>query len=161
MHKRRTASLVIMCLWAGMHVPPAKAQNVDSLKQMMEKANRDAQALGERLHNFLGKSQRCENGNDASAVPEFDSFIQHLALAEAMTGTFEIVGGIQRSRTSNAQLRLDIADTALASNCIIIADELYRSVLKFYTESRFLGLREVAKIGVEDVRDRKRAIPSR
>jgi hypothetical protein len=133
---------------------PAFAQNWSSVEQMAERANLDAQALGNGLLVALKKNMRCENGNDASAVLQFGSFDQHMALAEAETAALENVVGIRREREANARLRLNIADAARASNCLIVANDSYRMVMKFYTEARFEGLRELAKLGIEDIRDK-------
>jgi len=52
--------------------------------------------------------------------------------------------------------RFGIADTALKHGCIDIADENYRHIFKVYTGSLYNAHRERAKIGIDDVREKRR-----
>lgn len=51
--------------------------------------------------------------------------------------------------------RFDIADTALNLGCLDIADTNYRQVFKVYTGRAYTAHRERAKIGIDDVRQKR------
>ena len=51
--------------------------------------------------------------------------------------------------------RFDIADTALKGDCLDIADENYRHVIKVYTGSSYAAQRDRAKLGIDDVRQKR------
>jgi hypothetical protein len=102
------------------------------------------------------KDTRCDNSSDTSAVREYEAFVGQMTLADIATASVErTLEGLQRSRESNAQFRLRIANAAIASNCIKIADEVYRAILEFYTEPRFAGYRDMARIGIDDAREKR------
>lgn len=60
------------------------------------------------------------------------------------------------AQEERASYTIVAADSALKIGCIDIADEKYRSIVNEYTGSAFFNLRERAKIGIEDVRSRRK-----
>jgi hypothetical protein len=55
----------------------------------------------------------------------------------------------------SAAVKLEIADKALKSGCIEIADEEYRYVLSRYSEAAQQGYQRRAAAGLEEIRSKK------
>ena len=55
-----------------------------------------------------------------------------------------------------AQTNFKIADLALKQGCLDIADERYRHVVTRYTGTAYAAFRDRARIGIDDVRDRRK-----
>jgi hypothetical protein len=151
-----TIPLVAIIFMFALAPVPAIGQSSEPLEKMVDKMNADARKRGDELLAAL-KRTRCENNSDGSAVPEYEAFDQQMSFAELATTTLEPSRGRHLSKVSNAQLRLNIAGAAIASNCIKIADQLYRHVIKFYTEPQFAGHRDIARIGIDDTREKRTA----
>lgn len=64
---------------------------------------------------------------------------------------------VRQSINTAAELRLSAADSLTRAKCYDQADELYRSVIATYTGTSYVALRERAKIGIDDIRDKRRA----
>jgi hypothetical protein len=56
--------------------------------------------------------------------------------------------------------RFIIADSSLAAGCLDIADEAYKKIIISYSSSEEAGIRDRAKVGIDEIRD-KRMRPSR
>jgi hypothetical protein len=57
-------------------------------------------------------------------------------------------GSIER----HTSLAFGLADAALESGCLDVADQAYRRIITYYTGSAYAGLRDRAKLGIDDVR---------
>ena|SRR3990167_1752444 len=56
----------------------------------------------------------------------------------------------------SAEMTLHAADLLLRDECLDAADEMYRLVLSRYTEPELAGVRDQAKVGIDDVRAARR-----
>jgi hypothetical protein len=72
--------------------------------------------------------------------------------AAAAVNRMAAIGGIQNQpnmypvqRERWAKLRLSLADMSLKRNCLALAEEQFRAVLKYYPEPTFAGYRDQAK----------------
>jgi hypothetical protein len=57
-------------------------------------------------------------------------------------------GSIER----HTSLAFALADAALKSGCLDTADQAYRRLVVFYTGANYAGIRDRAKLGIDDVR---------
>ena len=48
-------------------------------------------------------------------------------------------------------------DGALKSGCLDVADQAYRRIISYYTGSAYAGIRDRAKLGIDDVRSARTA----
>lgn len=64
---------------------------------------------------------------------------------------------VRQSIATAADLRLSAADALTRAKCYDQADELYRSVIATYTGASYAAFRERAKVGIDDIRDKRRA----
>ena len=64
----------------------------------------------------------------------------------------------QRDRGYHTSLTFGFADAALAKGCLDDADKMYRSLISLYVGAAYSGIRDRAKLGIDDVRIAKRAV---
>ncbi len=57
-----------------------------------------------------------------------------------------------QARERHTSLAFALADGALKNGCLDAADQAYRRIISFYTGSAYSGIRDRAKLGVDDVR---------
>lgn len=57
-----------------------------------------------------------------------------------------------QARERHTSLAFALADGALRNGCLDVADQAYRRIISFYTGSVYSGIRDRAKLGVDDVR---------
>lgn len=61
----------------------------------------------------------------------------------------------QEARDRHTELSFAFADEALRHGCLDTADAVYRDVFTFYVGATYAGIRDRAKLGIEDVRARR------
>ena len=61
----------------------------------------------------------------------------------------------REARDRHTDLAFSYADTALRKNCLDEADRAYRGLVHFYIGSAYGGIRDRARIGIDDVRARR------
>jgi hypothetical protein len=149
---KRASAALFAAIVVVIAVEPSVAKGLDSLKAKVDSANASALRRADQLKAVLPLPGEC-NTDPKSVYAAFD---REMTLADVQTALYEALGGPQRARETNAEARLDVAAAALAVDCIAIADLTFRSVLDLYKEQRFAGYRDRAKIGVDDVRERRR-----
>lgn len=57
-----------------------------------------------------------------------------------------------------SELSFEYAELALKRNQLTVADSVYRDLISFFVGSTYSGIRERAKIGLDDVREAKKAL---
>jgi hypothetical protein len=57
-----------------------------------------------------------------------------------------------QARERHTSLAFALADGALKNGCLDAADHAYRRIISYYTGSAYSGIRDRAKLGVDDVR---------
>lgn len=63
-----------------------------------------------------------------------------------------------KARERHAALAFAFAEEALNRGCLDDADRVYRRMIEFYVGAGYSGIRDRARLGVEDVRSTRRAI---
>lgn len=53
------------------------------------------------------------------------------------------------------EMNFFLADNLLLNSCLDSADEIYRAIINQYTGTRYIAIRERAKIGIDDIRSKK------
>lgn len=62
----------------------------------------------------------------------------------------------ETARQRHVELAFDYASTALDKGCLDAADDTYRRLISFYVGSAYSGIRDRARIGIDDVRAARR-----
>lgn len=130
---------------------------VDGLQVRAEEVSDNADRIGraasksaaELIVLLLAEKSSCAGTNSARIKIEHKRSDQHLGWLERYTGP---ASGVNIDNSFLGYMRLQIADAALKSGCLDIANEQYRQVLNNYSSLRYLGLRDRAKVGIEDAR---------
>jgi hypothetical protein len=137
--------------------------------QMVVAAQKDAPALlqtmqkivkekGGRLLILLAHHKTyCWDGTDpdASDVADYREIVAALGVLELETKLGAAAVPTFIPLDNYIEYRLALADAALKSNCLNIADEQYRAVLKEFNHPSYNRYRDLAKIGVDDVREKR------
>ncbi len=84
----------------------------------------------------------------------------NLADVEIMTVRFNRVGGTlapyaREAKVRHQNLAFGYADAALGKNCLNTADRVYRSLITLYIGTAYAGIRDRARIGIDDVRAKR------
>lgn len=84
----------------------------------------------------------------------------NLADLERMTYQLNLVGGnlaylAREAKGRHQDLAFGYADTALGKGCLDTADSVYRSLINFYTGAAYSGIRDRARVGIDDVRAKR------
>lgn len=66
----------------------------------------------------------------------------------------------REARDRHTELAFAFADEALSRNCLDSADRVYRDHSTFHVGATYSGIRDRAKLGIEDVRSRRGATPN-
>lgn len=66
----------------------------------------------------------------------------------------------REARDRHTALGFAFADEALSRDCLDAADGVYRDIFTFYSGASYAGIRDRAKLGIEDVRARRVAAAS-
>lgn len=99
------------------------------------------------------KGKNCDSANLANAKLASDKWESYsIQYFNYVHGDRSAVEEVSKSLSG----RLTLADAALKANCLDMADEIYREVISTYTGSRFAAFRERAKLGVDDVRAKRK-----
>lgn len=61
-----------------------------------------------------------------------------------------------RSKAHHTEIAFSFADKARGKGCLDIADQQYRELIDMYVGSAYSGIRDRAKIGIDDVREARR-----
>ena len=132
----------------------------ESANAIIQKEAKDANQKGNSVIEALSHRKRlCWDGNDPdeSVQTDYVSMKLGLIVVEASVRMGAIAHHTPPALDRLIEFRLAVADAALNSNCLKIADEQYRAVLKNDPEVFFERYRDLAKIGVDDVRERRAA----
>ncbi|MGB9115155.1 hypothetical protein [Bradyrhizobium sp.] len=146
-------------LWCAVLQPnqlAAAAQNdpANFLKTMQKIVKEN----GDLLFILLRHHKRyCWDGTDPdeTVMVEYKQVVAALTVLETDNRIISQANRMAPSLDSYIEYRLSIADTALKSNCLNMADEQYRAVLKDFSQINHGRYRELAKIGVDDVREKR------
>lgn len=107
------------------------------------------------LSRFTAASD-CTN-TDASAVKANIAKLQDHVSKWNRIGRFAY--RYQREASErHTSLTFGFADAALAKGCLDDADKMYRSLISLYVGAAYSGIRDRAKLGIDDVRIAKRAV---
>jgi hypothetical protein len=92
----------------------------------------------------------CANA-DASAVKKNIAKLQEMVLSfhKLPSGFYHFENEAHQRHTA---LAFGYADEGLKKGCLDDADKVYRELISFYTGSAYDGIRDRAKLGIDDVR---------
>ena len=107
------------------------------------------------LSRFTAASD-CTN-TDASSVKA------NIAKLEDYVSTFNRIGGStykyeREARERHTSLAFGFADAALTKRCLDDADQVYRGLISLYIGAAYAGIRDRAKLGIDDVRVAKSTV---
>jgi hypothetical protein len=155
---RTIATLVCFALLKPYSV--AAASPKDDISNMLAPVKKNALAKGNALLSLLRSHKKyCWDGGDpdAAELTNYESLKSGIALLEKTYKFEQTARGIPMPLDDYAKFRLALADAALSSNCLNIADEQYRAVLREFTDFSYATYRELAKVGIDDVREKRAA----
>lgn len=75
---------------------------------------------------------------------------------ESMYYNMKIWGMLSRVQKMKWDIQFRLAETALKQKCPDIADRIYREIVANYTGASYAGIRDRARIGLDDVREARR-----
>jgi hypothetical protein len=139
------------------HSAVAVQNDTTAFLQTMQKIVKEK---GGRLLILLGHHKKyCWDGTDpdASDVADYREIVGALGVLELGPKFKAAVNPLLIPLDNYIEYRLALAGAALKSNCLNIADEQYRAVLKEFTHPIYNRYRDLAKIGVDDVREKRAA----
>jgi hypothetical protein len=147
--------LVCCAVLQANQVAVAAQRDAPAFLQTMRKIVKEK---GGRLLILLGHHKKyCWDGTDpnASDVADYREIVAAIGLLELDAKLKAAAVPIFFPLDNYIEYRLALADAALKSNCLNIADEQYRAVLKEFTHPSYNRYRDLAKIGVDDVREKR------
>ena len=90
-----------------------------------------------------------------AAAAKIEAMIDEL---KTMTSQFHTVGMAsleRKARDRHTDLSFRYADAALHKNCLDRSDRVYRDLIHFYVGGTYSGIRDRARVGIDDVRARR------
>lgn len=133
------------------------AKEKQILAENQARSDRAARAIDAALAPGVG----CNDPKVDSAIDGLATLRAHLDSLD-MSTVYVTPSALAGAEAGYLTLRLTLADRAKAKGCLDLADQQYRSVVAAYSGSRqWAGYWERARMGVEDVRDARRATPAK
>ncbi len=127
-------------------VSPVSAEEASETADKIGKAT--SKSVAELVSLLLFEKSPCDPAGTAFAKikAEHSRSDQYIGWLEQYTAPYNV------DASGLGYMRLQIADAALKSGCLDIANAQYRKVLSNYSSFRYIGLRDRAKVGIDDVR---------
>lgn len=102
---------------------------------------------------FLNESSgNCETTDVLNA----QMAIATLSSQESYYHSMQIWGFLTETQKRKWAIQFALAQAALTQKCLDLADGIYRDIIQTYTGSAYAGIRERARVGLDDVRDARR-----
>lgn len=80
----------------------------------------------------------------------------------ALNGLGGSLASVEReTRGRHTGLAFALGDAAIAKGSLNLADRVYRRLVEFYVGSAYTGIRDRARLGIDDVRAKRAAAPAR
>ena len=141
--------LVIGCM------QPSSTENVGTVEQVAENRSRPYVEGVAALNRYSAES-KCDN--------QHSSIVQDkISELEYTVSTFKKFGMskyIPQAREMHTSLAFNYANEALKKGCLNDSVLIYRRLFTFYTGSAYSGIRDNAKLGMEDVRVARKLSPT-
>ncbi len=141
------ACLLTGCVTSQQRAAPVKAQGVSQEQAVANRAKPYLEGM-EAVRQFSS-----ESGCDGESVATAQASIRKLAGLEnmrALGGSLAYLGVEATERRWEVQFGL--ADAAKSKGCLDLADGLYRELVTVYVGSAYSGVRDRARLGIDDVR---------
>lgn len=130
-----------------------------------EKAAQEAAEIRARPYNEVMTQIRLfrnESGCDTPTVQKIDQLLSPMEIKSiATTMVYSTSVSYMREaiefRNYHTNAVLTYADTALKKKCLDLADRQYRHIIDIYTGAAYGGVRDRARIGLDDIREARRA----
>jgi hypothetical protein len=119
------------------------------------------QAAQNRARPFVEGMQALERyrASEGCDNPHRQVVLEKIAELEKSLSLFHQVRSFpeyeREARDRHTQLSFAFADEALRRGCLDDADQVYRNLVAFYTGNVYAGIRDRAKLGIDDVRARR------
>ncbi|MEQ1543511.1 hypothetical protein [Methyloglobulus sp.] len=88
------------------------------------------------------------NGRNADSVKNYIKMLEHSQGAELLYSRYRS----DLIRNYHTELAFGYADVALKKGCLDDADNVYRGLISFYVGDAYSGIRDRAKLGIDDIR---------
>jgi len=141
------ACLLTGCVTSQRSAAPAKSRGVSQEQAVANRAKPYLEGM-EAVRKFAS-----ESGCDGESVETARASIRQLAHMESMRelgGSLAYLGVEATERRWEVQFGL--ADAAKSKRCLDLADGLYRELINVYVGSAYSGIRDRARLGIDDVR---------
>lgn len=103
---------------------------------------------------------KIETGCDTKNVSTIKSYISNLENQVTTWSKLKFFDDLREraevTKGWHTELAFGFADESLKKECLDNADTTYRSLVNFYIGGAYVGVRDRAKIGIDDVRSAKR-----
>lgn len=93
-----------------------------------------------------------------------EAVLKEIAELESQTGMFQTVQLYDYANTArewHTSLAFAFAEAALKKGELDAADRVYRRLIEFYVGSAYSGIRDRARLGIDDVREVRRTAPKK
>ena len=151
------ASILCSCqlLSPTYQTPKPTAAETQAAVQRYHAAYQEALAAVERYR----KSSESENADSKTIEGRLSSLEQEAQALTSLGGS--LAGEARETRSRHTQLAFAYADAALEKGALEVADRTYRRLIDFYVGAAYSGIRDKARIGIDDVRSKRAASPSK
>lgn len=100
-----------------------------------------------------------ENADSKQAEAKLADLEKELSALNGLGGS--LAAAERETRGRHTKLAFALADAALAKGALDVADRTFRRLIDFYVGSAYSGIRERARIGIDDVRAKRAAAPAK
>ena len=149
---KRTRSALLAFVVIGVLGGCAAPRPVEGVTEQQAAANR-AQPYTDGLKAL--QTYQASGVCVTAAATEIEAMIDEL---KTMTSQFHTVGMTslaRQARDRHTDLSFRYADAALHKGCLDQADRVYRDLIHFYVGGAYSGIRDRARVGIDDVRARR------
>ncbi len=130
------------------YAPPSTTPSVDELKSQLREGLAEPYGKGQRALERYRAASDCA-GADRDTVKEMIEVLRIMVSAVHDQNIRDIE---DTARVYHTGLTFDFADAALRRGCFDDADWGYRGLIEIYVGQAYGGIRDRARIGVDDVR---------
>lgn len=117
-------------------------------RQAAQKRDRPYQESFEALEDYRASTE-CENPQRIEVLAKITELERDVSNYQSMGLDYMT----REARERHISMAFDFADEALRRWCLDDADRVYRRLIDFYVGWNHSGIRDRARLGVEDVRD--------
>lgn len=153
---RTTALVLVVCFLGACRSAPTRPAPTQAEQNAARERYAAAYADALSAADRYAKVPEAENTDSREVEARLADLEKELVLFNRVSGS-TLRSAETETRSRHTKLAFALADAALAKGALDVADRTYRRLVEFYVGNAYSGIRDRARMGVDDVRSRRAA----